>query len=126
MAKLALKDAAAKAAKNAEQVEENVNVNPIEENEVEQSSAAEVAPTVEPVGDIEFFDDIPIPTGRAPREAKYKWDDLSVNQSFFVPGAKSSTFHTLTATRNKKGSKKFVAKKYSHKGVEGVMVWRIA
>jgi hypothetical protein len=75
-------------------------------------------------GDIPVFANIPIPTGRASRESKYKWEELEVGQSFFVPDAKQTTFNTLTSTRNKRGDKKYVSKKYEHEGKTGVMVWR--
>jgi hypothetical protein len=113
-----------------------------EDNIVEDTQAVEemekkAEATV--TGPVQRLKGIAIPTGRlSSKEAKYPWDDLEAPSgdeydSFFVPGAKPSTFHTLTATRNKNEAekngpkaKKFVAKKFNHEGADGVMVWRIA
>lgn len=90
----------------------------------------EKAPKAE-TGEAVKLSGIPMPEGRAPRESVYPWNDLEVGESFFVPNGKAATFHTLSATRNKKerdrngdNAKKWVAKTYTHEGTVGVMVWR--
>jgi hypothetical protein len=56
-------------------------------------------------------------------KSKYPWNELDVGDSFFVPGAKVSTFYTLTTGQNKKDpGKRFIARKDG----EGVRVWRVA
>lgn len=74
---------------------------------------------------IQIFTGIPIPEGRTARESKYPWESLEVGGSFFVAGAKVDTFNTLCSSRNKKGTKKYIARKWTgENGVLGVMVWR--
>jgi hypothetical protein len=88
------------------------------------AAAAAAAAVVE----FKLDDNVPIPeTSRGERPSKYPWDTMNVGQSFFVPGAKQSTFNTLTAGRTKKynGERKFISKAVTEDGVEGVRVWRI-
>jgi hypothetical protein len=83
------------------------------------------APAVDPA--VEVFDGIPIPDTTRTRASKYPWDTLNVGQSFFVPNAKIEGFSTNVSTRNKKGDKKYIVRKYTGaNGVLGVMVWRKA
>lgn len=98
----------------------------------ENTAEVKVIETDEETG-VTVLSGIPIPTGRSggQRASKYKWDELSVGESFFVPKAKSSTFNTLCSTRNKKNKeqegekgKQYIGRTYEHEGVKGVMVWR--
>lgn len=107
-------DTMAKATKSAE-LPADTTTNEVTDNAVPVAEAVK----------IEVFTNIPIPEGRTSRESKYPWDTLDVGASFFVPGAKVDTFNTLCSSRNKKGEKKYIARKWTGKdGVLGVMVWR--
>jgi hypothetical protein len=72
-----------------------------------------------------LFDGIPIPDTTRTRASKYPWDEMATGQSFFVPGAKLESFSTAVSSRNRKGEKKYIVRKYTGpNGVAGVMVWR--
>jgi hypothetical protein len=89
----------------------------------EELAQAEVVPFTA-YDETEVFDNIPIPTGRSARESKYNWD-INVGQSVFYPGLKLPTVTTAVSNRNKKGDKKFIARKWTGKsGTLGVMIWR--
>lgn len=134
MAKLALKDAMNKGSKAEDEnkVPPQGDTGSADANKgQEHSSGGEPKKEEAPApGAPVKLSGIAIPTGRAPRgEAKYPWDDLAAGESFFVPNGKPGTFQTLATNRNKKAGengKKFIARKYTHEGVEGVMVWRSA
>lgn len=106
----------------------NTNTN---EGDNTVAKATQNAPVIAKAGEFQKFAGIPLPEARSSRESKYGWDELAQGESFFVPGAKPDTFNTLTSTRNKREkekngdkAKKFVARKFTHEGVVGVMVWR--
>lgn len=96
---------------------------------IDDIKAAQAEDNVVPLAqtdDVEVFDNIPIPTGRTARESKYNWD-INVGQSVFYPGLKLATVTTAVSNRNKKGDKKFIARKWTGKsGTLGVMIWRTA
>jgi hypothetical protein len=64
---------------------------------------------------------IPIPP--PVHKAKYPWDVLDVNDSFFVrepPGSLQSSVYK----RSKEGPKEFTARAVTVRGVKGLRVWR--
>jgi hypothetical protein len=113
---------------------DNANVTANEGNHTMNKTAPVIAGSAAnagKAGEFQKFAGIPLPEARSSRESKYGWDELAQGESFFVPGAKPDTFNTLTSTRNKREkekngdkAKKFVARKFTHEGVVGVMVWR--
>lgn len=68
---------------------------------------------------------VPIPDRVAGRAGRYPWDDMEVNDSFFVPGRDA-----LSVPKRKDGKKfrsaKRVEKDGDGKDVAGVRVWRVA
>ncbi|MCW2286877.1 hypothetical protein M2323_004690 [Rhodoblastus acidophilus] len=57
-------------------------------------------------------------------KSKYPWASLGVGDSFFVGGGKIETFYTLCSSASKKHGGKYIVKKWTEKGVEGVRVWK--
>lgn len=76
--------------------------------------------------DVLIEKNIPIPpTVRGPRECKYPWRTMEVNDSFFTAGAKRNTMSSLATIMSKNLGVKFSVREAEKDGVRGVRVWRI-
>ncbi len=90
-------------------------------------------PVAEPVaepkantGGITILNNIPIPAAvRGCGKAKYPWASVNVGESFFVPGITNlKSFQTACVKAGKVNDRKFIVRKYTLDGADGVMVWR--
>ena len=72
----------------------------------------------------EIEDDVPLPPIQATRERKYRFAEMRIGQSFFVPNAKRSSLSNGMNFWSKKTGFKFTARKLTEDGVAGVRVWR--
>lgn len=78
--------------------------------------------------EIQIETGVPVPVSSRASGAKYPFGQLSVGQSFFVPGVKRPAFSSRAHNFAKKQSPqwKFKVSAAEKDGVAGMRVWRIA
>ncbi len=67
---------------------------------------------------------IPLPEDHRGGYYRYKWDEMGIGASFFVP---EITIQSLSSAANRAASRldmKFTCRSVTEDGVEGVRVWR--
>lgn len=92
----------------------------------ENETRTNVAPSYNPAHPTSIVVDkgVPVPETRGGGgKQRYPWELLEVGDSFFAPG-KIETFYTNTSAAGKRLGRKFIARKWEERGVQGVRVWR--
>ena len=74
---------------------------------------------------IPIDDDIPLPAKGGGRPRSFPFDEMTVGQSFFVPGRRSISGQRLSRAKKRTGFS-FAQRAVVENGVAGLRVWRTA
>lgn len=73
---------------------------------------------------IKIDKDVPLPEGAA-RSTTYPFEDMEINDSFFVPGKNSDQLTNAASHWRKKNGWSFACRNTEEEGVKGARVWRV-